>query len=507
MKKRNIGLAVSYTNTFLNMIVGLFLSSFLLRQLGDTEYGIYQTIASFANYLVLLEFGTGTVMARNLSVCRSNGETQLQIEKNISTIWSITNILALVIAVVSVAFYFSLDFLYASSLTHEQIVSGKNIFVFITIYLIALFYVQTLNGLMLAYEDYTYSSSTSIFRIILRTLLLVVLLINIRQAIIIAIVDAVLSILLAVFGSVYAKRKFKVKINVKNFDASIFKASLPLCLAIFLQGIINQANSNVGKFILGVNVGPEVVSLYSVGLYVYNIFASISTIPLSIYVPQVTKDVAQGKRGRELTNTLVQPSRLIVIVSGSVLFGFFAAGRQFVNIVYGDEYSLAWMLAIILIAPMFINMTIEIVTNVLDAINKRLTRSLILLINTGANILLTIVLINRMGITGAAISTGACMLLQVLLLCIYYCKKIKINAFYLFYKAYKGILIYQILGAIVGFAVGKFIPNVYLSFLASGVVYVSIAFSGFLLFGKNAEEKIMINNLLGKVFKRIKNQM
>ena len=366
---------------------------------------------------------------------------------------------------------------------------------------------QTLNGLILAYEDYTYSSSTSIFRIILRTLLLVVLLINIRQAIIIAIVDAVLSILLAVFGFVYAKRKFKVKINVKNFDASIFKASLPLCLAIFLQGIINQANSNVGKFILGVNVGPEVVSLYSVGLYVYNIFASISTIPLSIYVPQVTKDVAQGKRGRELTNTLVQPSRLIVIVSGSVLFGFFAAGRQFVNIVYGDEYSLAWMLAIILIAPMFINMTIEIVTNVLDAINKRLMRSLILLINTGANILLTIVLINRMGITGAAISTGACMLLQVLLLCIYYCKKIKINAFYLFYKAYKGILIYQILGAIVGFAVGKFIPNVYLSFLASGVVYVSIAFSGFLLFGKNAEEKIMINNLLGKVFKRIKNQM
>ena len=109
MKKRNIGLALSYTNTFLNMIVGLFLSSFLLRQLGDTEYGIYQTIASFANYLVLLEFGTGTVMARNLSVCRSNGETQLQIEKNISTIWSITNILALVIAVVSVAFYFYYD--------------------------------------------------------------------------------------------------------------------------------------------------------------------------------------------------------------------------------------------------------------------------------------------------------------------------------------------------------------------------------------------------------------
>ena len=39
-----------------NMITGLVLSSFLLRALGDTEYGLYQTIASFATDLVLREF-------------------------------------------------------------------------------------------------------------------------------------------------------------------------------------------------------------------------------------------------------------------------------------------------------------------------------------------------------------------------------------------------------------------------------------------------------------------
>lgn len=505
MKKRSLGLVLSYTNTFLNMIIGLFLSAFLLRQLGDTEYGIYQTISSFANYLVLLEFGTGTAMARNLSVCRSKGETQLQIEKNISTVWSITNFLAFIIAAISLAFYFSLDWIYARSLTGEQIANGKNIFIFITIYLIASFYVQTLNGIMLAYEDYTYSSSTSIIRLITRTLLLVVLLLNWKRAIIIALVDAALGLGLAVFGYIYATKRYKVKINFKNFDKIILKSSLPLCLALFLQTLINQANSNIGKFILGVSVGPEDVSLYSVGLYVYSIFSSLSTIPLSLYVPQVTKDVTSGKSGRELTDSLVQPSRLIVIVGGSVFFGFIAAGKQFVNIIYGEKYSLAWGIAIILIAPMFINMTIGIVINVLDALNKRLTRSLILLISAGANILLTVVLIKHIGIIGAALSTGACMLLQVMLLCIYYTKSIKINPFYLFYKAFKGILPYQVLGAAIGFAVGRFIPNVYLSFLVSGVVYVAVAFSGFLLFGRNAEEKDMINKLLNKFLKKTKN--
>lgn len=90
------------------------------------------------------------------------------------------------------------------------------------------------------------------------------------------------------------------------------------------------------------------------------------------------------------------------------------------------------------------------------------------------------------------------MLLQVLLLCIYYSKGIKIKVFYLFYKAYRGILLYQILGATVGYLIGQIIPNVYASFFVSGTVYVIIAFGGYLLFGKNKEEKELISRVIRK---------
>ncbi len=70
MKKRNVGIVLSYAYTFLNMVIGLFMSSFMLRQLGDVEYGLYQTVSSFATYLVLLEFGTGSVMSRNVVVAK-----------------------------------------------------------------------------------------------------------------------------------------------------------------------------------------------------------------------------------------------------------------------------------------------------------------------------------------------------------------------------------------------------------------------------------------------------
>ena len=69
MASKYTGIALSYVNTFINMIISLFLSSFFVKQLGDLDYGVYQTVSSFANYLVLLEFGAGTIMTRNVSLC------------------------------------------------------------------------------------------------------------------------------------------------------------------------------------------------------------------------------------------------------------------------------------------------------------------------------------------------------------------------------------------------------------------------------------------------------
>ena len=68
MKNRSKGIALSYVNTAISIVSGIILSSFYIRQLGKTEYGIYESIGSFINYLVLFEFGTGTVITRNLSL-------------------------------------------------------------------------------------------------------------------------------------------------------------------------------------------------------------------------------------------------------------------------------------------------------------------------------------------------------------------------------------------------------------------------------------------------------
>ena len=136
MKQRRIGLGLSYVNVILNTVIGLFMSSFILRTLGSDEYGLYQMMASFANYLTLLQFGTGTVMTRNIAKYTAKEHEKSETDKIVSTIMIIAITLAIILLVISVLFYVSIDSIYSKSLTLEQIAYGKRLFILLTGFLI-----------------------------------------------------------------------------------------------------------------------------------------------------------------------------------------------------------------------------------------------------------------------------------------------------------------------------------------------------------------------------------
>lgn len=499
MHTRGRGILISYIKILTNMLCGVILSSALLRMLGDTEYGIYQTVAAFANYLILLEFGVGTVMVRNLSMCRGRGAGEAEIQRNITTNWTLTGILALVLLLVSMLFYAAIPGIYANSMTPDQIRHGQRIFAVSVGHLMTTFLIHTVNAVILSFEDYTFGSVQSIVRIMVRMLLLLVLLLWCPNALVIAFVDAILGALCLLESCWYCKHKLKVRLRFGKCDPEILRASAPLALAVFMQGIVNQANNNVDKVLIGVMLSPEQVSLYSVSLYIYSIFSSLVNVASAMYVPTVTQKVGQGLEGKELTKELVPPCRLTAFTGGLVLFGFVAIGRQFVEILYGSDYLLAWPVAIILMTPAYLDTVVDVLVHVLNAMNKRMARSLVLILTTAMNIVLTVFWLNRWGVFGAAAATALCTFLgPVLIMQIYYKKVMGIPALWLLRKAFSGMLPYMLLGCGAALWSGARIGNVYVSFVVGGVVFLGIAVGGYLRFGMKPEEKDFIGKILKK---------
>lgn len=477
MKARNKGILWSYAYTIANMICGLFMSSYLLRMLGDVEYGIYQTIASFANCLVMLEFGTGAVLTKNIVLCRNKNSTKEEIDRNISTIWIIALGLSFVIALVGLLLYFCIDDLYVNAMTIEQIVYAKQIYIITLVHLLSSFMFQTAKSVAMGFENYTFSSKINFARLLLRTGLLICLIYFFRFSIYIALVDACLSIVLLIYTLFFCHSKFGVCFRFRYFEFSIFHASLGLCVALLIQSIVNQVNSNVDKFLIGIFLNPETVSLYGIGMYVFNVFSSLSTVPISMFAPQVIGEVGLHGIGESLHKKILQASRVVTLVGGTIFFGFVAVGRQFIEIVYGEKYLIAWLIAIILMSSAFINMITGVLINVLDALNKRMIRSGMLLITTVLNVILTVLWLPNYGIVGAAAATAICTILgQVVAMGLYYTLKLKIKVLDIYWRLLKEIIVYQLLAMIAAGIVSLQIDSAIVS-LAVGVFVYLIVFA------------------------------
>lgn len=489
-KGRSRGIAISYIYTILNTVIGLFISAYIIRMMGQTEYGVYQTMTSFATYLTLFQFGTGSIMTRNISLCRKDGsETQLY-KKNTSTIWTVAVIQAVIIAIISIVFYLMIDVIYQKSLTIGQIQYGKLLFLIVALKMILTFFIQVLNGIILGCEHYSMSTIVQLVFLLVRTGLVVALLLFKPFAIYLVILDAVLEIIMFIFTYCYCRKNLAASFSFKYFNKKIFMNALPLAMALFLQTIINMANGNVDKFVIGILMSPEAVSVYSIGMFIYTTFSSLTTIPISMYMPKVAADMREGKQGAELTKSLIQPCRLIFLIGGLVLFGFIVIGRQFISIVYGSDYIEAWAIAVVIMIPMLINMSNGVLVNVLDIMNKRLSRSFFLLITTIGNIILTIWWIQTWGMLGAAVATGICTLIgQDLLLNIYYNKVIKIRILYLFKETFRGILPSLVLATVLGFLSINWITNKYIQFIMGGIVFVLVMAISMIVFGANSYEK------------------
>ncbi len=498
MNTRSRGIALAYAYTLLNMVCGLFLSSFLLRMLGDEEFGLYQTVSAFASYMVLLEFGIGTVMSRNLAVCRSSQgdgeEQQAKINRYVSTLWYVALILSAVILVVGAVFCANIGHIYRKTIqTPEEVRYAQVIFAVLTGHLILSFLDQTLSGVLLGMEQYTFHRTAGIIRILLRTALLVGLICFRPLALVIALVDLFVYLAMFLSSFLFCKIRYRLTFRPSGFDKRVFLESLPLCLALLIQAAVNQANNNVDKFIIGITMSLSSVALYAVSQYIYTMFSSLTTLPIALFMPQVARDMERGASGRVLVDALIPVCRMVTLLGGTVLGGFIAVGKPFLALVYGAGKTDAWLYALILLVPQFIDTTAAILLNVLDITRRRLFRSLVLLGATVLNVGLTLWFIPRAGITGAVSATAISTLCQMVVMAVYYKKRMGLPILYLYREAYRGLLPIQLpvaMAVCLGMlALEQVITHPLPLFLIGGCLYLLMTGGLILRFGLRPEEK------------------
>ena len=71
---RKIGLVFSYGVMITEIVSAMFVTPFIIRSLGQAEYGIYQLTSSITAYLIIFDLGVGNSVIRYMAKFRANND-------------------------------------------------------------------------------------------------------------------------------------------------------------------------------------------------------------------------------------------------------------------------------------------------------------------------------------------------------------------------------------------------------------------------------------------------
>ena len=72
------GAILSYVIIAVNNIVGLLYTPFMLRMMGQNEYGLYSLVSSVVAYLTVLDLGFNNAIVRYTAKFRAEGKNEEQ---------------------------------------------------------------------------------------------------------------------------------------------------------------------------------------------------------------------------------------------------------------------------------------------------------------------------------------------------------------------------------------------------------------------------------------------
>lgn len=422
-----MGAILSYLSLFVNNFLGLVYTPYMIRMLGQSEYGLYSLISNIIGYLTVLDLGFGNAIVVYTAKYRAKGEKEKEAKLNGMFI-KIFCLIGVIATIIGIILYFNVENMFGSSMTPDEIEKAKIMMLILTFNLAITFPFSVFSSIVTAYEEFVFAKIRTIIRNLLMPIIMIPLLMLGYKAITMVVVTTILNIYILASNTIFCFKKLKIKVKFGKIDKYLLKEIFTYSFFIFLAVIIDKMNWSVDQFILGSVAGTVAVSLYAVASQFNNIYLSFSTAINGLLLPKISKMVVKNESDEEITNMFIKTGRLQYLVIGLIITGFVLFGKQFIYLWAGTDYNTSYYIACILMIPVTIPLIQNVGISILQAKNLHKFRSVLYAIIAIANIGISIPLAKAFGGIGTAIGTAISLIVgNGIIINIYYYKKAKIN--------------------------------------------------------------------------------
>lgn len=496
--ERKQGVILSYVLMVFEVLSTLLITPFLIRTLGQAEYGVYKLIASITAYLLLLDLGIGNATIRYISKYRANKDVAS--ERKYFAVAIIFYILIAAISVIcGIVLIQIFPWIFKEGLNAKEIVLGQKL-LFITIINAAITIGTTVYAnIIVAYEKFLISKGLSIISIILKMIFTVVALQAGLGSVGITYITLFTTVLSRGIYVFYVFFVMKLRPMIKGVNFQFIKNILLYSGFILIQMVATQINASIDQIFLGsfVPASATIIAVYSIGMQIVHYYQSIGSAFTGVLMPGVVKLVEKNPSCDILCDEMVRIGRIVFMVLGLIWSGFIAVGRQFIHLWAGSENAESYYVAAILMTVYLFILTESIGIQILWATNKQKEYSFIKLGIVLLNCGLTFVLIKWNPLLGATIGTFISLAVgDILMINILFVKKIRISLKEYYKGLFKGLLLCILFVVALGTIINLIPLNDWFG-LCAKIAFICVVYVVLLwIFGMNCYEKKLLKSLL-----------
>lgn len=497
-KQIKLGTILSYIQVIVNIVVSVLYTPLMLKLLGQSEYGLYNTISSTISSLSILSLGFSGGYIKFFAKYKKNND-----EESISKLNGLYLIIFSIIGVISFAcgvfLTFNLEYIFSTGLSSKEYSIAKILMWLLTINLSTTFVFSVFTTIINAHEKFVFLKICNIVKAILKPVTgIIVMFLGLGS---IGLVSTILIITLIIdfINVFYVFKVINQKFKFGHFEKGIFRSLFRFTIFIAIDLIVNQINFSIDKVFIGRFWGTNSVAIYAIGLTLYEGYTTFSLAISEIFAPRVYKISVNENHG-ELTKIFNKIGRIQFIILALICSGFIFFGQQFLKIWVGNGFEDAYTITLVLMIPAIIPFIQTIGIDIQRAKNKHKFRSILYLFMALLNIVLSVYLCQIYSGIGSAIGTGVSLFIaNGLIMNIYYHKKIGLDipGFWRnILRVSVGLIIPALLGTV--FMLFVNMSSILILLLCIGVYTITYCISMYFI-SMNSDERRYVKIVLSKL--------
>jgi O-antigen/teichoic acid export membrane protein len=404
MKSRlKINLLSSWGNHLVGILIGLFLMPYVLRTVGDTQYGLWLFICSIAGYSGLLNLGFGDTVSRFVAHHHAKAETT-RINQVVSVVGAIYLGMTVVLIGLAGLLAWLAPWLYDWGDT--PITEVRWVFVLLGANVAVGMLGSVFGGVIIGLQRIDLERGFQTLSGLTR-LGLTVLLLQQEHALITLAAIFLLTTLVENVGylTVVFRQLPDLRIGRRYLNRETFKECFGFSMFALLENLASRLIDATDTIVIGVMLGTRYIIPYFVAHRLMTVIVQPLQLIGSIVMPRGA-ELGAHEHGDRLRLLVQKGLGISFLLTAGFFIGAWFFGGVVLETWLGRSYEQSHLILLILLGAQVVATPLHVLRGVLFGMGHVKVPSILYIIEAIANLVLTLILLKPFGLIGVALGTA-----------------------------------------------------------------------------------------------------